>query len=140
MSGVIFLKLIYLYKQKRVDKIDFNEHQWIFDICLNEMNSYKNRFYSSFLPCISLNRYDKNVSCEQKLQQCLVVEHHNHEQLDMSDLISRFDTYCAMEYEVSRNGKKVYLLFQSESCERRILNDYFNHSIYRVEKFQWFQH
>ncbi|CAF0944934.1 unnamed protein product [Adineta ricciae] len=140
MSGVIFLKLIYLYKQKRVDKIDFNEHQCVFDICLNEMNSYKNRFYTSFLPYISLNHYDKNVSCEQKLQQCLVVEHHNHEQLDLSDLISRFDTYCAMEYEVSRNGKRIYLLFQSEFCERRILKDYFNHPVYRVEKFQWFQH
>ncbi|UJR37478.1 hypothetical protein I4U23_030181 [Adineta vaga] len=141
MSGVVFLKLIYLYKQKKVvNKIDFHEHQSIFDICLNEINRYKNRFYSIFLPYISLNRYDTYQNFPKTLQQCLVVVKHNHDQLDMSDVISHFDSYCPMEYELSRNSKKIYLLFPFEHCQRRILNDYLNHPIYKIEKFHWFKH
>ncbi|CAF0809101.1 unnamed protein product [Adineta steineri] len=140
MSGIVFLKLIYLYKQKKFNKIEFNEHQSIFDICLNEIQLYKNRFYAIFIPYISLNRYDINKKYKKKLQQCLVLEKHNKEQLDMSDIISHFNSYCSMEYEINRNLNKIYLLFQSEQCQRRILKDYLNHPLYKIEKFHWFKH
>jgi predicted methyltransferase len=140
MSGVVFLKLIYLYKQKKSNKIEFNEHQTIFDICLNEVQIFKNRFYATFIPYVSLNRNDRNIKFSKKLQQCLVVEKHNKDKLDMSDIISRFNSYGSMEYEINRNLNKIYLLFQSEHCQRRILKDYFNHPLYKIEEFKWLKH
>jgi hypothetical protein len=140
MSGVVFLKLIYLYKQKKLSQIEFNEQQSLYDICLNEIQIFKNRFYSTFTPYISLNRNDRNKTLHRKLQQCLVLQKHDNEKLDMSDIISRFNSYCSMEYEINRNLNKIYLLFQSEHCQRQILKDYFNHPLYKIEKFHWFKH
>jgi len=140
MSGVVFLKLIYLYKQKKLNKIEFNEHQSIFDICLNDIQIYKNRFYSTFISYISLNRYDINKNLNKKCQQCLVLQKHNKEKLDMSDIISRFNSYCSMEYELNENLNQIYLLFQSENCQRQILKDYLNDPLYKIEKFNWFKH
>jgi hypothetical protein len=140
MSGVIFLKLIYLYKQKKFNKIEFNEHQSLFDICLNDIQIYKNRFYSTFIPYISLNRNDMNKTFNKKSQQCLVLQKHNHQKLDMSDIITRFNSYCSMEYEMNGNLNQIYLLFQSEHCQRQILKDYFNHPLYKIEKFNWYKH
>ena len=140
MSGVIFLKLIYLYKQKKSSKIEFNEHQSIFDICLNDIQIYKNRFYSTFTPYISLNRNDRSKIMNKKSEQCLVLQKHNQEQLDMSDIISRFNSYCSMKYEMNRNFNQIYLFFPSEHCQRQILKDYLNHPLYKIEKFNWFKH
>ena len=140
MSGVVFLKLIYLYQQKKCKKIELNEHQSLFDICLNEIQIYKNRFYAIFTPYVSLNRYDAKNNLKKKLQQCLVVEKHSQEQLDISDIISRFNSYCSMEYEMNRNLTQIYLSFQSEHCQRRILKDYLNHPLYKIEQFHWFKH
>ncbi|CAF3272694.1 unnamed protein product [Rotaria socialis] len=142
MSGIIFLKMIYLYKQKHFNnKLDFNEHQSIFDICLNEIQIFKNRFYSTFLPFISLNRYDTNKIFKKKtLQQCLVIQKHSKERIDLPDIITKFNAYCTMEYEVNRNLNKIYLLFQSERCQRQILQDYIDDPLYKIEKFNWFKH
>ncbi|CAF3974930.1 unnamed protein product, partial [Rotaria sp. Silwood1] len=139
-AGVIFLKLIYLYEQKKIHKIDLNECQSILDTCLNDIQIYKNRFYSTFISYISLNRYDKNKNFNKKLQQCLVIEKYNKDKIDMSDIISRFNSYCSMEYEINNNLNKIYLLFQSEHCQRQILKDYTNHPLYKIEKFNWFKH
>jgi hypothetical protein len=140
MSGVVFLKLIYLFKQKKFNKIEFNEHQSLFNICLNDIQIYKNRFYSTFIPYISLNRYDKYKIMKKKYQQCLVLQKHNQEKLDMSDIISRFNSYCSMQYEINKNSNQIYLLFHSENCQRQILRDYLNDPIYKIEKFNWFKH
>ncbi|CAF3784165.1 unnamed protein product, partial [Rotaria sordida] len=140
MSGIVFLKLIYLYKQKKIHKIDFNEYQSIFDICLNDIQIYKNRFYSIFNTYISLNRYDKNQYLNKKLQQCLVIEKYNKDKIDLSDIISRFNSYCSMDYKINKNFNQIYLLFQSEHCQRQILKDYKNHPLYKIEKFNWFKH
>jgi hypothetical protein len=140
MSGVIFLKLIYLFKQKKNLKMEFNKHQSIFDICLNDIQMYKNRFYSTFISYISLNRYDRNKNFKKKFQQCLVLQKYNHDKLDMSDIITRFNAYCSMEYEFNDNLNQVYLLFQSENCQRQILKDYINNPLYKIEKFNWFKH
>ncbi|CAF5104433.1 unnamed protein product [Rotaria magnacalcarata] len=142
MSGIIFLKMIYLYKQKHFNnKLDFNEHQSIFDICLNEIQIFKNRFYSTFLPFISLNRYDTNEIFKKKnLQQCLVIRKHSKERIDLSDIITKFNAYCTMEYEINRNLDTIYLLFQSERCQRQILQDYIDDPLYKIEKFNWFKH
>ena len=111
-----------------------------FDICLNEIQIYKNRFYSTFIPYISLNRCDINKTFNRKVLQCLVVQKHDRQKIDMSDIISRFNSYCSMEYEMNGSLNKIYLLFQSEHCQRRILKDYFNHPLYKIEKFNWFKH
>jgi hypothetical protein len=140
MSGVIFLKLIYLYKQKKVQKIEFNEHQSIFDICLNDIQIYKNRFYSTFISYLSLNRFDNHRNLNKKYQQCLVLQKHDKQKIDMSDIISRFNSYCSMEYEINGNLNQIYLLFQSENCQRQILRDYLNDPLYKIEKFHWFKH
>jgi len=140
MSGVIFLKLIYLFKQKKCHKMEFNKHQSVFDICLNDIQIYKNRFYSTFISYISLNRYDKNDNLKRKFQQCLVLQKYDHEKLDMSDIITRFNAYCSMGYEINGNFNQVYLLFQSENCQRQILKDYANDPLYKIEKFNWFKH
>lgn len=140
MSGVIFLKLIYLYKQKKLNRIDLNEYKIIFDMCLSEVQIFKNRFYSTFIPFISLNRYDNNKVMNKKLQQCLVIEKHNKEKINMSDIITRFNAYCTMEYQINRNSNRMYLLFQSEYCQRKILQDYENDRLYKIEKFNWFKH
>ena len=137
MSGVIFLKLIYLYRQK---KVDCHDQPSIFNICLNDIQLYKNRFYAILLSYIPLNRHDVKHASAKRSQQCLVIEKHNREPLDMSDIVSRFDAYAVMEYELSRNGKKAYLLFQSEHCQRRILKDYLDHAVYKIEQFHWFNH
>lgn len=140
MSGVVFLKLIYLFKQKKCQQIEFNQQQSLFDICLNDIQIYKNRFYSTFIPYITLNRYDKNHIYKKKSQQCLVLQKHNQEKLDLSDIMQRFNSYCSMEYKMNKNLTQIYLLFQSENCQRQILRDYLNDPLYKIEKFSWFKH
>lgn len=140
MSGIIFLKLIYLYKQKNFNKMEFNEYQSIFDLCLNDIQLFKNRFYSTFTSYISLNRGDMNKNVKKKLQYCLVIKKHNQEKIDLSQIMSSFNSYCSMEYEINRNLNEIYLLFQSEHCQRQILRDYANHPLYRIEQYNWFKH
>jgi hypothetical protein len=45
-----------------------------------------------------------------------------------------------MDYELNENLNKIYLLFQSENCQRQILKDYLNDPLYKIEKFNWFKH
>ena len=87
---------------------------------------YKNRFYSTFISYISLNRYDINKNLNKKLStmSCMYKNMIN-KNLDMSDIISRFNSYCSMEYELNGNLNKIYLLFQSENCQRQILKRLF---------------
>ena len=120
--------------------MEYNKHQTIFDVCLNDIQVYKNRFYSSFIPYISLNRYDQNKFIKKKFQQCLVLQKYNHDKLDMSDIITRFNAYCSMEYEINQKLNQVYLLFQSENCQKQILRDYINDPLYKIERFNWFKH
>ena len=143
MSGVIFLKLIYLFQQKKCKKIEFYENQSLFDLCLNDIQIYKNRFYSTFLAYISLNRSDRNENMKKKktttFRQCLVLQVSNQDQIDMSEIMTRLNSYCSMEYQI--NGRnQVYLFLQSEHCQRQILKDYFNDPLYKIEKFNWFKH
>lgn len=143
MSGVIFLKLIYLYAQKQKQTIDFHPDQSLFDLCLNDIQPFKNRFYSTFLPYISLNRYDRKEiprKNDKKFHQCLVLQKYDQNKLDMSDIITRFSSYGAMDYQINGNLNQVFLLFQSNSSQRRILKDYSNHSVYQIETFHWWKH
>ena len=140
MSGVIFLKLIYLYMQKEFNKIESNEHQSIFDICLNNIQIFKNRFYSTFNRFISLNPCDRNENLNEKLQYCLVVQKHNKEKIDLYDVLSNISSYCPVEYEINESLNRIYLIFYSENCQHQIINDYKNHPVYKIEKFNWFRH
>lgn len=140
MSGVIFLKLIYLYKQKRTSKGDFYAHPSIFDICLNDVQPYKNRFYTALHPYIPLNQHDVPRVSPTRSHQCLVVETRRRQPLDMSDIVSRFGAYGAMEYERSRTGKTVYLVARSEHSHRRILQDYRADAVYKIEPYYWLKH
>ena len=141
MSGVIFLKLIYLFEQKQKKKIEFDQQALLFDLCLNDIQVFKNRFYSTFLPYISLNRYDRNA-CRKtnRFQRCLVVQKSDHNKLDMSDILTRFSSYGTIDYEFNSTFTRVFLLFQSEYCQREILKDYTNDSFYQIEEFHWFKH
>ena len=140
MSGVIFLKLIYLFEQKQKQKIDFNQQESLFDLCLNDIQCYKNRFYSTFLPYISLNRSDRNEISKKAFQRCLVVQKYDQSKMDMSDIITRFSSYGAIDYEANPTFNRVFLLFQSENCQRHIVKDYVNDSLYKIEEFHWFKH
>ena len=140
MSGVIFLKLIYLYAQKQKQTFDFHPDQSLFDLCLNDIQLFKNRFYSTFLPYISLNRKEIHRKNEKKFHRCLVLQKYDQNKLDMSDIITRFSSYGPMDYQINGNLNQVFLLFQSESSQRRILKDYSDHSLYQIEKFHWLKH
>lgn len=138
MSGVIFIKLIYLYAQKQKQTNELH-----FDLCLNEIQRLKNRFYSTFLPFISLNRYDRKEICsknDKTFRRCLVLQKYDQNKLDMSDIITRFSSYGPMDYQINDNLKQVFLLFQSELSQQRILKDYSGHSVYQIETFHWWKH
>ena len=64
MCGVVFLKLIYLYNEKKTTNKEILTLNRFFYRCLNEVEMAKNRLYSMHLRYVSLNRSDQqqNVS------------------------------------------------------------------------------
>lgn len=140
MSGVIFLKLIYFYKQKQTPKIESNSYQTVFDICLNEIQIFKNRFYSIINCYVPLNRNDQLKTKNKQFRYCLVFEKINQDKIDIEDLICRLNSYGFIRYESNEKLTRLYLFFQSEYALKQIMIDYGNHSIYKIEKFNWFKH
>jgi len=140
MSGVIFLKLIYFHKQKQTARIESNAYQTIFDICLNDIQMFKNRFYSIVNCYVPLNRNDQLNIKKKRFQYCLVLEKINRDKIEIESLIKQLISYGFIQYEIDGNFTRLYLFFQSEHGQKRIMNDYKHHSIYKIEKFNWFKH
>ena len=140
MSGIIFLKMIYFYRQKKFSPIDYSNHFSSYQICLNDLQIYQNRFYSTLFSFISLNRLDLEVNFHRKYPFCLVLSKHNEESIDLSDLQCRFHGYGSFEYQFDRSSQQVFLYLSSEEYQRRLLNSYGNHSIYKIEEFHFWKH
>lgn len=140
MTGVIFLKMIYFYRQKKIDQIDYPGQMRFYQICLNEIQVFENRFYSTLFPHMSLNRSDLSLNFHRQYPSCLVVRKHNDEILDLSDIQCRFHPYGSFEYQFNRSCQWLKLYLPSEQCQRRILTDYSNHSIYKIEEYQFWKH
>lgn len=140
MAGVVFLKFLYLHRQKKCHQNDFHDHELFYNLCMNEIQVFKDRFYCTFQPYISLNRNDTPKAFSRTWSHCLVLQKHNHEALDLVDVQSHLTSYGPMEYDFRYPFHRIYLFVQSEQCQRRILKDYLHHSLFDVEKFTWWKH
>ena len=140
MAGVVFLKFLYLHRQKKCHQNDFHEHELFYNLCVNEIQLFKDRFYCTFQPYISLNRNDTPKAFSRTWSHCLVLEKHNQEALDLVDVQSHLTSYGSMEYDFRYPFHRIYLFVQSEQCQRRILKDYLHHSLFHVETFTWWKH
>lgn len=132
MTGVVFLKMIYFYHQKKTPSIEFRDPSSFYQISLNDLQIFQNRFYSNFFPYLSLNRSDLSIDIRKESSLCLFVVKHDGTPIDLNDVQCRFHPYGSFEYEIVGDGEEMRFYLSSEETQRQILKDYVDHSIYRI--------
>lgn len=137
MCGVIFLKMIYVYRQKTSHSIELTDRSAFYERGLNDIQPFKNRFYATSMPFVSLNRNDRHRPFTRTYRTCLVVEKHDHSLIDTSDIQSRFTSSCSIEY---RNLRQIFVRCPSEHGHRQLLQEYTDHPLYKVEEYHWLKH